>query len=235
MPLIEARQKAPAFRLKDQFDKHHNLKDYLGRIVVLYFYPKDGSTSCTKQACQFRDYFPNFTKIKAVILGVSPHDLAAHQRFVAEHQLPFTLLSDLPDGRGKPSVSEVYGAWQPRAMYGRPYMGIVRTTYLIDQGGRVVRRWDRVNVTGHVSEVLEAVKLLHSGEILIDPDDRPVPLPRRRKHRQKTRTRDTDPQYTPIRGGGNRSSRGPQARKARLPVAKARTARPVALVQSNKR
>jgi peroxiredoxin Q/BCP len=234
MPLIEARLKAPAFRLKDQFDKTHSLKDYLGRIVVLYFYPKDGSTSCTKQACQFRDHFPNFTKIKTVILGVSPHGLAAHERFVAEHQLPFTLLSDLPDGRGTPPVSTLYGAWQPRTMYGRPYKGVVRTTYLIDQKGRVVRRWDRVNVSGHVPEVLEAVKLLHSGELLIDPDDRPVPLPRG-KLRQKSRTHDTDPQYTPIRGGGNKSSRGPHARKARLPVAKARASRPSLMARGRTR
>src|SRR5947208_3646826 len=94
MPLIEPRRKAPAFTLKDQHGKTHSLKDYLGRIVVLYFYPKDQTSGCTNEACQFRDHFPDFTKIKAVVLGISPDSADSHLRFASEHQLLFTLLTD---------------------------------------------------------------------------------------------------------------------------------------------
>lgn len=224
MPLIDVRRKAPAFTLKDQHGKGHSLKDYLGRIVVLYFYPKDASAGCTNQACQFRDHFPDFTKVKAAVLGISPDSTESHERFVSEHQLPFTLLSDPPASNGVPPVAETYGVWGWRMLYGKRYKGVARTTYVLDREGRIARRWDNVKVPGHVGEVLEAVKLLHSGERLYDIDNRPVPLPRL-KQRKKTRTHDTDPQYTPIRGGGNRSSHGPGARKARLPAPKARSSR----------
>src|SRR5947208_2506688 len=134
MALIDPRRKAPAFTLKDQHGKTHALKDYLGRIVVLYFYPKDETSGCTNEACQFRELFPDFTKIKGVILGVSPDSSESHLRFASVHQLPFTLLSD-PPVKGVPPVCNTYGAWQSKTMYGRRFMGVVRTTYLIDQEG----------------------------------------------------------------------------------------------------
>jgi peroxiredoxin Q/BCP len=226
MALIDPRRKAPIFTLKDQYNKSHNLKDYLGRIVVLYFYPKDATTGCTNEACQFRELFPDFTKIKGVILGVSPDGAESHLRFASEHQLPFTLLSDSLV-RGVPSVCDAYGVWQEKSMYGRRYMGVVRTTYLIDADGRVARRWDRVSVGGHAPEVLKAVKLLHSGESLLDMDGKPVRLPRI-KHRKTTRTHDTDPTYTPLRGPGNKSSRGPSVRRVPLAAHKAHARRAVA-------
>jgi peroxiredoxin Q/BCP len=221
MPPIPVRRKAPAFTLKDQHNKSHSLKDYAGRIVVLYFYPKDETAGCTNEACQFRDHFPDFTKIKGVILGVSPDGTDSHKRFADEHQLAFTLLADSPGPKGVPPVCEAYGVWGWKMLYGRRYKGVARTTYIIDQEGRVARRWDNVKVPGHVAEVLEAVKLLHSGEPLYDIDSKPVRLPRL-KHRKKTRTRDTDPQYTPKRGGGNKSSAGPSRRPVRLPTPRAR-------------
>lgn len=224
MPLIDVHRKAPAFSLKDQFGKSHSLKDYHGRIVVLYFYPKDMTSGCTKEACQFRDHHPEFSKIKAVVLGVSPDDAESHRQFVAEHLLPFTLLTDTPNAKGVAPVCDAYGTWQQKSMYGQKYMGVERTTYLIDPQGRVARRWDRVSVPGHVAEVLEAVKLLHAGEPLVDPDDRPVKLTKA-KHRKTSRSHDTDPQYTPIRGPGNRSTAGPSKRAIRRPVPKVRASR----------
>src|SRR4051794_36468121 len=141
MPLIDVRRKAPAFTLKDENGKSHSLKDYMGRIVVLYFYPKDESAGCTNQACQFRDHFPEFTKVKAVVLGISPDSSESHKRFADEHQLAFTLLSDPPNDKGVAPVCDAFGVWGWRMMYGRRYKGVVRTTYVIDQTGRVARRW----------------------------------------------------------------------------------------------
>jgi peroxiredoxin Q/BCP len=179
------------------------------------------TSGCTKEACQFRDHFPDFSKIKGVIVGVSPDGPDSHARFVAEHQLPFTLLADMTAGKGAPTVCDAYGVWQSKSLYGRTYMGVARTTYLIDKDGRVARRWDHVKVPGHVPEVLEAVKVLQAGKPLMDPDDRPIRLPRL-KHHKKTRTHDTDPQYTPIRGGGgSRARKGAGARKTVI-VANAR-------------
>jgi len=153
---------------------------------------------------------------------------------VSEHQLPFTLLSDPPAPNGVPPACDAFGVWGWKLLYGKRYKGVARTTYIIDREGRIARRWDNVKVPGHVAEVLEAVKLLHSGERLYDIEDRPVPIPRL-KQRKKTRSHDTDPQYTPIRGGGNRSTRGPGARKTRSPVPKARSARPGLAAQGRRK
>jgi len=160
MALIEAGRKAPAFTLADQAGRRHALKDYAGRPVVLYFYPKDNTSGCTKEACGFRDLLPRFRRVKAAVLGVSPDSEKSHAKFAEQHGLKFTLLSDVPGDDGTPKVCEQYGAWQEKSMYGRKYMGIVRTTYLIDGKGKVARRWDKVKVSGHVEEVLEAVKAL---------------------------------------------------------------------------
>ena len=155
MSLIEPGQKAPAFSLKDQDGKLHKLADYAGRPLVLYFYPKDDTTGCTKEACDFRDQLPRFKKSKAAVLGVSILDEKSKAKFAAKYDLTFPLLADADH-----SVAEKYGAWQQRSMYGRKYMGIARTTYLIDASGKVAKRWDKVSVTGHADEVLDAVNTL---------------------------------------------------------------------------
>jgi thioredoxin-dependent peroxiredoxin len=152
MPLIEPGKKAPAFSLKDQNGKVHKLSDYDGHPVVLYFYPKDDTSGCTKEACDFRDNLPAFKSGKAAVLGVSILDEKSKARFAQKHDLNFPLLADADH-----EVADKYGAWQKRSMYGRSYMGIGRTTYLIGADGRVVRRWDKVKVDGHAEEVLAAV------------------------------------------------------------------------------
>jgi peroxiredoxin Q/BCP len=157
MALIEVGRRAPAFTLEDQDGNRHRLSEYKGAPVVLYFYPKDDTSGCTKEACAFRDLMPEFGrgKGKAVVLGVSPQDVKSKAKFAAKHGLNFPVLAD--DGA---AVSEKYGVWREKSMYGRSYMGVVRTTYLIDKSGKVARRWDKVKVPGHAGEVLEAVKSL---------------------------------------------------------------------------
>lgn len=155
MPLIDPGKKAPAFSLKDQAGQAHALADYAGRPVVLYFYPKDDTPGCTKEACAFEAQLPAFRKGKAVVLGVSVLDEKSKAKFAAKHGLTFPLLAD-PDH----VVIDKYGAWQEKSMYGRKYMGVARMTYLIGADGKVVRRWDDVKVTGHADEVLEAVEAL---------------------------------------------------------------------------
>jgi peroxiredoxin Q/BCP len=153
MPLIDAGKKAPAFALNDQSGKKHTLADYTGRPVVLYFYPKDDTPGCTAESCAFQDNLPKFKSGKAAILGASILDEKSKARFAAKHHLTFPLLADADH-----AVSEKYGVWQEKSRYGRTYMGIVRTTYLIGPDGKVVRRWDNVKVEGHAEEVLGAVK-----------------------------------------------------------------------------
>jgi peroxiredoxin Q/BCP len=155
MPLIETGRKAPAFTLADQTGKTHKLSDYAGQPVVLYFYPKDDTPGCTKEACDFRDRLPDFKKGKAAVLGVSILDEKSKAKFAGKYDLTFPLLAD-PDH----AIGEKYGVWQEKARYGRKYMGIARTTYLIDRHGKVARRWDNVKVDGHADEVLQAVDSL---------------------------------------------------------------------------
>jgi peroxiredoxin Q/BCP len=152
MPLVDPGKKAPAFSLKDQDGKTRRLADYAGRPVVLYFYPKDDTPGCTKEACAFRDNLPRFKPSKAVVLGVSILDEASKARFAGKYDLPFPLLAD-PDH----AVAEKFGVWQKRSLYGRTYMGIARTTYLIGPDGKVAKRWDNVKVDGHAEAVLEAL------------------------------------------------------------------------------
>jgi len=153
MALIDPGKKAPAFSLKDQHGKTHRLADYAGRPVVLYFYPKDDTPGCTKEACAFRDNLPKFKTSKAVVLGVSILDEASKARFATKYELTFPLLAD-PDH----AVAEKYGVWQKKSLYGRSFMGLVRTTYLIGEDGKVAKRWDYVKVDGHAEDVLAAVK-----------------------------------------------------------------------------
>lgn len=153
--VVEVGKTAPAFKLPDQRGESHQLKDYHGKWVVLYFYPKDNTSGCTKQACQFRDSRAKYEKADTVILGVSPDGVASHEKFAAKFDLPFTLLAD--EGA---AVCAKYGVWQEKSMYGRKYMGVVRTTYLIDPAGKVAHRWDKVKVPGHDDDVLAKLKEL---------------------------------------------------------------------------
>jgi peroxiredoxin Q/BCP len=157
MPLIDPGKKAPAFTLKDQQGKTHRLADYAGRPVVLFFYPKDDTPGCTTEACAFRDNLPKFKTNKAAVLGVSILDQASKARFAAKHDLTFPLLADA-DHAG----AEKYGVWQKKSLYGRSFMGIARTTYLVGSDGKVVKRWDNVKVDGHAEAVLAAVDAIGS-------------------------------------------------------------------------
>jgi thioredoxin-dependent peroxiredoxin len=142
---------APGFRLQDQAGKWHELSDYEGKWVVLYFYPKDNTPGCTKEACAFQDNLQRFKKGQAAVLGISIQDEASKARFARKYELEFPLLADADH-----AVAEKYGVWQKRSLYGLSFMGIVRTTYLIDREGKVAKRWDKVKVNGHAEEVLEA-------------------------------------------------------------------------------
>ena len=155
MPLIEPGKKAPAFSLKDQSGKIHTLAAYAGRPVILYFYPKDDTPGCTKEACTFQDNLPKFGKSKAAVLGVSVLDEESKAKFANKYSLTFPLLAD-PDHE----VIEKYGAWQEKSMYGKKYMGVARITYLIDGDGKVVKRWDGVKVDGHAEDVLKEAQEL---------------------------------------------------------------------------
>jgi peroxiredoxin Q/BCP len=155
MPTIEPGHKAPAFSLKDQSGKTHRLADYAGRPLILYFYPKDDTPGCTKEACSFQDNLPRFDRSKAAVLGVSVLDEKSKAKFADKYSLTFPLLAD-PDHE----VIEKYGAWQEKSMYGKTYMGVARITYLIGADGKVVKRWDGVKVDGHADEVLAEVQAL---------------------------------------------------------------------------
>jgi len=155
MALIDLGKKAPAFTLNDQDGKSHRLADYAGRPVILYFYPKDDTPGCTKESCEFRDNLPAFKKSKAAVFGVSILDEKSKKKFAAKFDLTFPLLADADH-----AVAEKYGVWQEKTFYGRKFMGIVRTTYLIGPDGKVAKRWDNVKVDGHADEVLAATQAL---------------------------------------------------------------------------
>ncbi|MDH3268643.1 MAG: thioredoxin-dependent thiol peroxidase [Ignavibacteria bacterium] len=147
--------KAPLFKLKNQDDKLVSLSDLKGKPVVLYFYPKDDTSGCTKEACNFRDEFPKFGKMKAEIMGVSADSVESHNKFAKKYKLPFNLLSD-----EKKEVLEKYGVWQEKSMYGKKYMGIVRTTFIIDAKGKISKIFPKVKVDNHNQEVMEVLKEL---------------------------------------------------------------------------
>jgi len=155
MPLIEPGTKAPDFTLNDQQNKAHKLSDYKGRPVVLYFYPKDDTPGCTKESCDFRDHLPHFKKSNAEIFGVSILDEASKAKFASKYDLNFSLLADATH-----EVAEKYGVWQKKMNYGKEYMGIARTTYLIGPDGKVAKRWDKVSVDGHAEDVLDEIQKL---------------------------------------------------------------------------
>jgi peroxiredoxin Q/BCP len=152
MPLIDPGKKAPAFSLTDQHGQTHKLSDYAGRPLILYFYPKDDTPGCTKESCEFQATLPQLKRRKAAVLGVSILDEKSKAKFADKHGLTFPLLADADH-----AVAEKYGVWQEKSLYGRKFMGIARTTYLIGADGTVQQRWDNVKVDGHVDAVLDAV------------------------------------------------------------------------------
>jgi len=141
---------APEFELSDDRDEVVRLADFRGRKVVLYFYPKDDTSGCTKQACELRDRIDEVETRGAVVLGVSPDDIASHQRFRDKYDLPFRLLADT-DHR----VAETYGVWKEKSLYGRKYWGTERTTFVIDEDGRIAQVLPKVKPAGHADRVLE--------------------------------------------------------------------------------
>ena len=153
MPIIEGKA-APAFTLKDQNGNKVALKDFKGKNVVVYFYPKDDTPGCTKEACGFRDYWEDIKKSGTVILGVSPDEAESHQKFIRKYDLPFTLLSD-----PKRSMMEKYEAYGEKNMYGKITMGVIRSTVLIGEDGKVIKHWKRVaKAADHPEKVLEVIQ-----------------------------------------------------------------------------
>jgi peroxiredoxin Q/BCP len=147
--MVTENEAAPAFTLKDQNGDSVSLSDYRGRKVVLYFYPKDDTSGCTTQACELRDRVETFDARGAVILGVSPDDTASHRKFADKYDLPFTLLADVNH-----EVAEAYGVWKEKSMYGRTYWGNERTTFVIDEEGRIAKVLPKVKPAEHVDQLL---------------------------------------------------------------------------------
>jgi peroxiredoxin Q/BCP len=144
--------KAPDFSLMGDNGKEHSLKDFKGKKIVLFFYPKDDTSGCTKEACSFRDNTPLIKKKGAVVLGVSGDSVESHKKFVSKYDLNFVLLSN--EDR---SVLDAYGVWKEKSMYGRTFMGIERTTFIIDEHGKISHIFPKVKVDGHTEEVLNAL------------------------------------------------------------------------------
>jgi thioredoxin-dependent peroxiredoxin len=152
---LEIGDKAPDFTLPTDGNGRVSLKELKGKTVILYFYPKDDTTGCTAQACGFRDALPNFAKTGATVIGLSKDSVASHDKFKKKYKLPFVLASDEDT-----AVAKRYGVWVEKSMYGRKYMGMDRSTFLIDGKGVIRGLWRKVKVPGHVDEVLKAVKAL---------------------------------------------------------------------------
>lgn len=155
MPLPHLNSPAPDFTLPDQDNKEHTLSHHHGGWVLLYFYPKDDTPGCTKQACVLRDAIPAFGKLKAKVFGVSVDSVKSHKKFAQKYELPFTLLADA----GK-KVVELYGVWAKKKFMGREYMGTLRTSFLIDPEGKIVKIYENVKPEVHADEVLKDLKAL---------------------------------------------------------------------------
>ena len=147
--MLEIGTQAPEFTLPDQNGELHSLADYRGQKVVLYFYPRDNTAGCTKQACSFGELYPQFREKGAVVLGVSKDSVASHKKFEEKYGLPFTLLSDVDK-----EVIQAYGVWQEKKNYGKVSMGVVRTTYLIDANGVIVRAFGKVKAADNPAQML---------------------------------------------------------------------------------
>jgi thioredoxin-dependent peroxiredoxin len=151
--MLSEGDKAPAFSTNDSQGQRVKLSDFRGRKVVLYFYPRDNTPGCTKEACSFRDDFPQFQKLGVQVLGVSPDTEASHQKFITKFDLPFTLLTD-PDH----AIAEAYSTYGEKTFMGRKFLGIHRTTFLIGEDGRIAKIFRKVKAEGHAKEVLAAAR-----------------------------------------------------------------------------
>ena len=147
--MLEVGTKAPDFTLPDQNGNMRSLSEYRGKKVILYFYPKDNTAGCTKQACGFAERYPQFTEKGAVVLGVSKDSVASHKKFEEKYGLPFTILSD-----PELVAIQAYDVWQEKKNYGKTYMGVVRTTYLIDENGKIVKAFDKVKAADNPEQML---------------------------------------------------------------------------------
>lgn len=148
--MLKINTKAPSFKLQDQNGEYHKLSDYKGKKVILYFYPKDMTSGCTKQACNFRDLYPGFIEKGAVVLGVSKDSVSSHKKFEEKHGLPFTLLSD-----ESLDTIKAYDVWKEKTLYGKKYMGVVRTTYLIDEKGKIIKAFEKVDASKNPEAMLK--------------------------------------------------------------------------------
>jgi peroxiredoxin Q/BCP len=153
--MLKAGDLAPDFTVPTDTGAPLTLSDLRGRPVVLYFYPKDDTSGCTKESCEFRDLVPRFERVNAQILGISPDGVKSHAKFRDKYQLNFPLLAD--EGH---AVADQYGVWQEKSMYGRKYWGNARTTFIIDAKGRIAKVFEKVKAAGHAAEVAEAVAAL---------------------------------------------------------------------------
>ena len=147
--MLEIGTKAPDFTLPDQNGNMHSLSEYRGKKVILYFYPKDNTPGCTKQACGFAERYPQFTEKGAVVLGISKDSVASHKKFEEKYGLPFTLLAD-----PELAAIQAYDVWQEKKNYGKTYMGVVRTTYLIDEEGKIAKAFDKVKAADNPEQML---------------------------------------------------------------------------------
>ncbi|WP_042228000.1 thioredoxin-dependent thiol peroxidase [Paenibacillus popilliae] len=152
---VQLGQTVPDFTLPSSTGANLSLRDYAGKKVVLYFYPKDMTPGCTQEACDFRDCHGDFEKYNAVVLGISPDHVKSHEKFITKHDLPFPLLADTEH-----EVAERFGVWQLKKMCGKEYYGVIRSTFLIDEEGKLAKEWCKVKVNGHTEEVLAAVREL---------------------------------------------------------------------------
>ena len=150
--MLEVGTKAPAFSLPDQNGTVHTLEDYKGKKIVLYFYPKDNTSGCSKQACGFAELYPQFTENGAVVIGISKDSVASHKKFEEKFGLPFTLLSDV-----ELAAIKAYDVWQEKNMYGKITMGVVRTTYLIDEDGVITKAFGKVKAAENPEKMLAEV------------------------------------------------------------------------------
>jgi len=151
--MLKAGDKAPGFTLNDKDANKISLKDFAGKKVILYFYPKDMTSGCTKEACEFRDNLPEFSKLNAEVIGISADSEKSHANFSGKYNLNFRLLSD-----PEKEVIQKYNVWKEKSMYGKKYMGIERTTFLIDEKGKITKIFNKVKVEGHIEEILNEME-----------------------------------------------------------------------------
>jgi thioredoxin-dependent peroxiredoxin len=153
MDKVQIGAQVPNFTLPASNGEQVSLEQFRGTKIVIYFYPADNTPTCTQEACDFRDYHGDYAKLNTVVLGVSPDPINAHNKFIAKYELPFLLLSDT-----EREVCELFDVWKLKKMYGREYMGVERSTFLLNEQGVLVKEWRKVKIKQHVQQVLEAIR-----------------------------------------------------------------------------